>query len=423
LKQYRVTIKAMRKTRVLLLIPNLGTGGAQKVYRQQLSLLSKRFDVMGCVFNRDGFLPEDHDANLYSLGVSGGGNVISKVVFFLRRILRLRELKQRLAIDVCISHLEGADYVNLFSRKHDRVIFWVHGTKTFDQNISGRLGWIRKSILIPFAYQRSDFLVAVNTRIKEELMIDYRVPEANVTTIYNSFELGSIRLESNQDLDASFEHLMAGNIIITHCRLAKEKNLVTLLKIFKAVRGSIDARLLILGDGELRQELIQSARELQLRTFDVWSQTTPTTYLPEVCFLGYQPNPYRFLSKATVYLMTSLWEGFPLALCEAMACGLPVISTDCYTGPREILHPSCDLPLPSPVILRGEYGILLPMIAVNDLVGIEECSKEVINLLADRNLRVHYSDKARERVKNFDSDKTFEEIFALVDQVARSRKR
>ena len=141
----------MQKNRALLLIPNLGTGGAQKVFRQQMKLLSRELDVMGCVFNRDGFLPQDHDSNLHSLDVPGGSNVISKTFFFFKRIARLRRLKKELDIKVCISHLEGADYVNLLSRRNDRVIAWIHGTKTFDQNISGWLGWLRKKVLIPYA--------------------------------------------------------------------------------------------------------------------------------------------------------------------------------------------------------------------------------------------------------------------------------
>lgn len=411
----------MHKKRLLLLIPNLGTGGAQKVYRQQLTLLAKNYDVMGCVFNRDGFLPQDYNANLHSLDVSGGANVISKVLFFFTRIIRLRRLKRQLSIDVCISHLEGADYINLFARNKDKVICWIHGTKTFDQNITGWLGWLRKKIFIPFTYGRCDFLVTVNSRIRKELVVDYGVPEFKVKTIYNGFDLRAINLESQQSLNKDVTDLMDVPIIITHCRLAKEKNLGALLELFKLVRDARPVRLFILGDGEQRNDLIKKSRELNLQTFDVWSGKSPDTKTPDVCFLGYQSNPYQYLSKASLYLMTSLWEGFPLALCEAMACGLPVISTDCYTGPREILDPNHHAPIPTTEIVRGEFGILLPIFDSHNFAEMKACSQEVITLLSNENLRSIYSNRALQRVSGFDHEKIFQQIVNVIEQVTSDR--
>jgi glycosyltransferase involved in cell wall biosynthesis len=411
----------MRKIRVLLLIPNLGTGGAQKVYRQQLAMLAGDFEVMGCVFNRDGFLPEDHHANLYSLDVTGGANVVSKIIFFFRRISRLKKLKRQLSIDVCISHLEGADYINVFSRGKDRVMAWIHGTKTFDQNITGWLGWLRKKILIPYAYGRFDFLAAVNSRIREELVQEYGVPESKVRTIYNSFDLNAIRTHSGQMPDSALAELMTGKVIITHCRLAREKNLFALLELFAIVRESTDVRLVILGDGDLRNDLVKKSCDLNLATFDVWGTGT-VAGTPAVCFLGYQANPYPFLSRASLYLMTSLWEGFPLALCEAMACGLPVISSDCYNGPREILFPEHEKPIPTTVILQGQYGILLPMITTDNHLQLRECSREVLKLLSDEALRGRYSRLSLQRVSEFDSQNIFRQISELIKHIDSDEK-
>jgi glycosyltransferase involved in cell wall biosynthesis len=408
----------MRKTRLLILIPNLGTGGAQKVYRQQLTLLSNTFDVYGCVFNRDGFLPQDHMANIYSLDVAGGSDIISKIVFFFKRVIRLKRLKQQLSIDVCISHLEGADYINLLSRKKEKVICWIHGTKTFDQNISGGVGWIRKKFLIPATYRRFDFIVAVNTRISAELVIEYGVNKSKVRTIYNGFELQAIKAGSSNPVDIDIFDKSNSPVIITHCRLAKEKNLSTLLELFKSVRVSNPSKLVILGDGELRDELVRKSKSLNLLTFDVWASGDLSRTSYDVYFLGYQANPYQYLSKASLYVMTSLWEGFPLALCEAMACGLPVVSTDCYTGPREILDPSNSTPIPTREILRGEFGVLLPMISLNDELQLDRCSKELHNLLSDKKLHDFYAERALQRVSAFDADNIYQDVFAVIRRTA-----
>src|SRR5688500_15394542 len=93
---------------ILLVIPNLGNGGAQKVFRQQLAFYSARFRTLAVVFNVEGFTDEDQRlANVISLDVPGGSTWMGKAGFFLRRIRRLRAIKKQHGVTVSISHLEG----------------------------------------------------------------------------------------------------------------------------------------------------------------------------------------------------------------------------------------------------------------------------------------------------------------------------
>jgi glycosyltransferase involved in cell wall biosynthesis len=312
------------RPRVLMVIPNLGTGGAQKVFRQQMHFLSLHCDLVTCVFNREGFLPEDFDRDIKSLDVPGGKNVITKITYFFLRVARLRRLKKMHSIDVCISHLEGADYVNLLSRRRDKMICWIHGSKRFDQNISGWLGRLRKKILIPMTYGRANRIVTVSQGIRSELLADYQFDPSKVVTINNSFDFDAIRRASEIPLDAEFASIFEKPVLITHCRLAREKNLFVMLELFALIRQRLDVHLIVLGDGDLRSKLITQSQELNLKTFNVWNKSNEKKNDQyDVFFLGYQSNPYHFLSRATLYLMTSLNEGFPLALCEAMERGFP----------------------------------------------------------------------------------------------------
>lgn len=106
-------------------------------------------------------------------------------------------------------------------------------------------------------------------------------------------------------------------------------------------------KLAILGRGELEDYLKQLACEMDLEK--------------DVYFLGFQKNPFKFISKSKIYVFPSLYEGFPNALCEAMACGVTVISSDCKSGPREILAPETNIDGETKIIEYAKYGMLLPV--------------------------------------------------------------
>lgn len=112
--------------------------------------------------------------------------------------------------------------------------------------------------------------------------------------------------------------------------------------------------------------------------------------------LGKKENPFSFLSKADCFVFSSNYEGFPNVLVEALACGLPIISTDCQSGPREILAPTSNISFQlNDKIEFAEYGILVPIKNVEKL-------KEAMNLLInDKNLRKEYEEKGNFRANHF----------------------
>jgi glycosyltransferase involved in cell wall biosynthesis len=117
-------------------------------------------------------------------------------------------------------------------------------------------------------------------------------------------------------------------------RLRPQKDFSTLLQAFAKVREQRPVRLMILGEGNLRAELEAQAIELGLAD--------------DVAFPGFVANPFAYLSRAAVFVLSSRWEGLPGAVIQALACGCPVVSTDCPSGPAEILD-------------KGRYGTLVPV--------------------------------------------------------------
>jgi len=389
----------MRK--LLILIPNLGPGGAQKIFRDQLQFYSKHIDTVGCVFNWEGAFEEDKIIkNIFPLGVPGGKTLFSKIYYFFLRVFKLGALKRRLGITHCISHLEGADYVNVLSRGSDKRTCWIHGTKRFDHNIEGFVGWLRKSILIPFFYQRSDQLVVVSEGIQEELTFYFSVSSARITVIVNGFDLEEIRTLSKESCKVDLKQLVKSNsIIITHCRLARQKNISSLLSIYSKLKIASRPALVILGDGEQRDQLIMNAKSIGLKTYSVW-ESNSVDELYQVYFLGYQSNPYPLLRQASLYAMTSLWEGFPLSLCEAMACGVPVIAADCFTGPREILSNDIGLSQPVEEPLKTPYGQLMPL--ANSPEANDIWTHAIAKLLQDEPTMNSFADAGSKRILEFD---------------------
>ena len=152
-------------------------------------------------------------------------------------------------------------------------------------------------------------------------------------------------------------------MLIVMGRLAIEKGLKQLLQIFHQLKiKHKNLRFVVIGNGPELSDLVSSANQLNLRVH-VGSDFPESS---DVIFLGNQSNAFAILKGATVFLMNSSSEGFPNGMVEAMICGVPVVSSDCPYGPREILAP--EFPYKSSVTepYFSRYGVLMPMIRTTD---------------------------------------------------------
>jgi Glycosyltransferase len=188
-----------------------------------------------------------------------------------------------------------------------------------------------------------------------------------------------------------------------------------LIRVFKALKEKHkDLKLVILGEGELKDYLVEVSQELGLKTY-VWDRDALSESF-DVYFLGFQKNPFKFIAKSKLFVFPSLWEGFPNALVEAMACGVPVVSSDCRSGPREILAPNTDFNYQTKKPEFAEYGVLMPVFEVKYKSANERLEEREImwvgtidKLLEDENLRKNYSEKAKQRAEDFRIEKIVQE--------------
>lgn len=406
------------KTDILLLITDLGVGGAQKVFREQADLLSDRYRVTEVVFDLDEPPAFPGKNRLVNLAVGGGGGPLRKLLNFNRRVKRMRSLGKASGAKLCISHLPGADYVNLLSRAPDmRTIVVAHGSRSGNRESAATLFGRLVRLVEPRLYCRADMVVSVSRALRAEFL-ESGVPADQVCAINNFFDHEGIRQKGGEPLSPTEKSLFGDRpVIATIGRLSLQKNQEQMLEVFAGVRRERPARLLVLGDGPLRNKLTARATDLGLDWWAAW-EGKPLEGGRDLYFLGNDHNPFRWLSRSDLFVLSSGWEGFPLALCEAMILGVPVVSSDCPTGPREILAP--DTALDSPPLRDVEHapnGVLMPLLADDDVESRRIWVRTIVRLLDSTEERDRYGKAAAARAEDFTRERIAAQWFELVERL------
>lgn len=216
----------------------------------------------------------------------------------------------------------------------------------------GRLTRHAMRRLYPFA----DGVVAVSRGIAQQLVADVGVPSHQVISIPNPVDID--RIVALSACRPPHPWLAEGEppVILAVGRLEEQKDYFLLLDAFAKIRSESPVRLVILGEGSLRGALEQHIASSGLAS---------SVILP-----GFQPNPFGWMGACTAYAMSSRHEGFPNSLVQALACGVPVVSTDCPTGPHEILE-------------GGKWGRLVP---VGDVDAFAEALREALHVPKGRDV-------------------------------------
>lgn len=230
-----------------------------------------------------------------------------------------------------------------------------------------------------------DVIVPVTKKIQVILEKYYQIDKTKLKTIYNGINIEKIKEMAKENIN-DYEQIFYNNQIIkfiTMGRLTEQKGYFNLIKAFSKVKKQVpNSKLFIIGDGKLRNKLMLLIKKEKLNS--------------DIILLGKQKNPFKFIAKSDIFILSSLYEGFPNVIIEAMACELPIISTNCETGPNEILN-------------NGEYGLLTK---VNDS---EDLAKKMLFLAKDKSLMDYYSKKSLDRAKSFDFLKIIDYWINLIE--------
>ena len=221
-------------------------------------------------------------------------------------------------------------------------LFKLSGVKTkiicrVDNTISLQKRTLIKKViekmLYRFVISRADRIVIVSGTAAEDLSEYAKIPEDRIRTIFNPVITNDITAKKQVQPDHQWYE--AGiPVVLAIGRLTPVKNFSWLIQVFSLLLEKVDARLIILGEGQERGELQNMISDLHLEG--------------KIDLPGFVDNPFAYMQNSNAFVLTSLYEGLPTVLIEAMACGCPIVSVDCPSGPAEILG-------------GGEFGYLVPM--------------------------------------------------------------
>ena len=321
----------MSAPRVALFVPSLVGGGAERVMVNLADGFAARGLHVDLVLVKASgpYLAEvPKSVRIVELGSSRMATSLPALVRYLRRA-------RPVALLSTLNHANIlAVTAGLVAGVRTRIV--VRQANTLSQSAGAAKKLVSRAmpLLVRRFYAWADEIVAVSDGVAEDLTRIASLPVERIRVIPNPVVMPSLTTLAGEPVDHDWFAPGGPPTVLGVGRLTKQKDFGTLCRAIAIVRRRRPARLVILGEGEDRPVLQALVAELGIQD--------------SVALPGFVANPFAYMSKASVFVLSSAWEGLPGALIQAMACGSPVVATDCESGPREILQ-------------DGRYGRIVPV--------------------------------------------------------------
>ncbi len=395
------------KKNILIIIPHLSRGGAERSAAKLSELIDAEFKVyIVTFFDQKLFTqPYSHKGELHSLHQKASNSKVHKIINTIQRITFLRKFKKKYQIDTSISYLFNADTANILSKRQDKTIVSIRTHLSTNKYALARKKQMKK------LYPKADKIIAQNKRAQKDLIENFNVLSKKTMVIPNFYDITEIDQDAQMPVP-EWNNTEQYIKLIQVGRMNHPKGQWHLLRILKHTLTDVpNARLVIIGSGELRDYLKDYAIQLGLNVQDL---TDTDDKIPDfeqyhVILNGFSANPFKYLCAADIFLFTSLYEGFPNALAEAMICACTVMSTDCETGPRELIAPNIHHIENYP--LRTDYGVLFPNFngekipPKTPILPEEQLWVNTIKAYAeDKTIFGNMGEQAKERMREYDKN-------------------
>ena len=320
----------MRK-KIALVVYSLGMGGAEKVVSDLSFEFAKQHDVTIILFDSS-HICRPYAGELIDIDCPSKKNFPAKIVNFLDRAWKLRRIFKARRFDTIIGVMEHASFPAILASRQT-----IAANHCNPERIFTRRDWLFAKWLYPKAKQ----VVAVSKAGMD--IIQQHLALNNLRYLYNPLNFQNLQTLAAETPAISLQ----GSYLVAAGRLCSQKNFACLIDAYAQSQAQHSHQLLILGEGPQRELLEQQVRDLGLQQ--------------QVLLPGFVHNPYPYIAKARCLVLSSMHEGFPVILMEALGLGRPVIATDCETGPREIVQPE-------------HNGLLVP---VNDTAALAQAIDRV----------------------------------------------
>lgn len=331
------TLTMTASSRLALLVPDLRGGGAERVMLNLaigLAEIGCQVDLVVAVA-RGSYLKDVPPAvNLVDLKSRDVAVCLPALVRYLKSAKPaglVSALSQANVSAILAKKLSGVD---------TRVLAVSHNSLSVESKNGKSLKLKVMPYFVRAFFPSADVLAGVSTGVCTDLAQMLNMPAERVKVLYNPVISEKTLTMSTEPVDHPWLAEGEPPVILTVGRLHPQKNHALLVDAFAKLRAKREARLMILGEGDLRPEIEEQVKRLGL--------------VDDVALPGFVANPFAYMSKAAVFALSSRFEGLPTVLIEALACGARVVSTDCPSGPDEILR-------------GGQYGALVPVDNVDAL--------------------------------------------------------
>lgn len=334
--------------KIALYIPSMSGGGAERIMLTLANGLADKGLAIDLVLNKaQGPYIED---------ISPKVNIVElKTSRAITSIIPLAQYIKKHKPDTILSAM---NYINIItvlskalSRTNTKVVISEHDNLSASMKSHNRpiFNFIFKKLMF-LSYRKADTIIAVSNGVAEDLAHKLNISRSNIITIYNPIITQDLlkKIENPQNIQHPWLIDKTTPLIIAVGRLTKQKGFDTLIQCFPKVLSRVDCRLIILGEGALELELRNIIEKLNLEK--------------RIDLVGFVNDPFSWMQKSDLFVLSSRHEGFGNVIVEAMACGTPIVSTDCPSGPREILE-------------NGNWGELVPV------DNEQELSKAIIKSL------------------------------------------
>ncbi len=396
--------------KILVVVSSLSDGGAQRVASNLTLGLPSECDI-DILLNNAEDITYPYKGRILDLGLkleSNKGKLLYQIKVFARRLKVLKSLKKSGDYDAVIGFLDSANIANILTgNRYSRTIATVHSKLS-----ASGFDWRYRYIVFPLVkmfYNKADHVVAVSKGIEDDLRNNLKYKGDNIVTVYNGFDFKKITEGSGESLSQEEQDFMSGNKVIAAVgRLCRAKGYWNLIRAFSLISAKDDkARLIIIGDGEHRDYLHKLCKDMGLDKV--------------VLLRGNVDNPFKYIKRSDVFVMSSLYEGLPSSLIEALGLNVPCVATDFQSGAREILAPTLsDETAIKDDYYEAEYGVISPICdgieyAASDPITKEEeiLARAIEYMLSHKDVRDRYVSISGSAVERFEMSRMVERYIEL----------
>ncbi len=376
--------------KIAILKESLCIGGTERSAANISVALAKKHDVTTVLFDGSQIV-YPYGGKLIDMKLPSRTNIVKKIITAIQRCIGLIKLIKKEKYDVVFLFAWQKNPINTLEIKNCIKIISIRDFGA----LAAKPEVYKKNL------DTSDGVICNSQYIRDYYVSLYPEDADKAFAVHNIIDVEKILDQSKEPIDdEAFINFRNSHkkVIVAVGRFCKEKAFENLILAFKECKDRMDdIGLAFIGDGEPKDKCVSIAQEAAIEA--------------DVYFVGYQKNPYKYMARCDAFVLSSRSEGFPNVLAEAMALSLPVISTNCLTGPAEILMKNCDYSFAEDTFKECDYGIITPRYdSCGEQLAISQLAEAIVHLLSDEELMKKYGELASERAADFSAEAAVEKL-------------